>query len=195
MAGYEHRNGGHSCGANARCNHADGAIPKVVVDYETELVRLLAKLECLKNDFRDAQTTFRPSLAVATVGELVAVMTTSADQLCPPDGSSDYRNALIHLAEFNTAIRVLREQLHGSGVRALLGIGPRGSRSPEAAQARQSLQKKCYSSMCDLVAAYLVVFTSRFSTSHAARPWVEAAAGFLVELREITRVDLPVPTP
>jgi hypothetical protein len=92
-------------------------------------------------------------------------------------------------ADFSAALAPLRGHYQGAGIRSLLGSG---GRSGTDATVTPTLARRCFTALHEAVFAYFVVFTSRFSTSRAARQWVEVAAMFAVELKRFAQDPIPL---
>lgn len=147
------------------------------MDFEYELIAFLGHLELLREGMAAARLTNRS-------GQLVGIAQTFSDTLaafvekhCAFASSRETEDASNRAAECRGALAQLREQIQESG-----RIQPHSS----------LLVQRFLNTLVESVIAYFVVFTSRFSTSRSARPWVEVAATFVAELKQLARD--PVPT-
>jgi hypothetical protein len=163
-------------------------IPESDDDYEDALVGLLGRLEHLREGILAAQAAGRPAQVLQLAQELMDLATTFSERYCAFAAVRELDEAGSRRSDFFAALGPLRGQFQGSGVRSLLNSG---SRSGSDATATQTLARRCLTALHEALFAYFVIFTSRFSTSRAARQWVEVAAMFVVEMKRLAQDPLP----
>jgi hypothetical protein len=152
--------------------------------YEDELIGLLCRLDDLRERMAAAQLASRPSQTLQLAQEMLEQVGAFAEQKSPFAAGRDLEEAAARANDFSAAIAPLRGQFQGSGVRSLFTATARNGSDPTAVQ---TLARRCFAALYKAVFAYFTIFTSRFSTSRAARSWVEVAAMFSVELRRLTQ--------
>jgi hypothetical protein len=110
-----------------------------------------------------------------------------SEKYCAFAGLRELEDAACRGNDFSAALAALRVELQGSGARSLLN----GAKTESNAASIQASARRCFIALYEAVFAYFVIFTSRFSTSRAARPWVEVGAMFVVELKSLASDPLP----
>jgi hypothetical protein len=156
--------------------------------YEHELVCLLGRLEQMRDGLATARDEQRPSTSLTLAHDLMEQVIAFADKYCAHGSSSELNDAIMRVSEFYGVLKPLRDQMHGSGVRSLLGMGGRSTVLPEV---HKAMTRRCFTSLYEAVFAYFIVFANRFPTSRAVRPWVEVAATFVVEFKRALQDPLP----
>jgi hypothetical protein len=154
-------------------------------DFELDLVALLGHLDHLRDGIEAAHTACRPAQSLKLAEDFADQLTAFAERFELSTGR-DLDQAYAGIADFRAAVPLLHEKVQGSGVRSLLGIAGRAG----DAEALRPVADKCFTALYNATVAFFVTFTNRFSTSKAARGWVEVAASFVVELKNLTRDPL-----
>jgi hypothetical protein len=138
--------------------------PDVTV-YEDSLIALLARLEFI----REAMTESRPTKAIGLANDLIAEVIAFADRWPGASDRASHLGADEKVGEFFAAIGTLRGP--GNGTKLIGNV----TSSPA--------YRQCFSSIFEAVKIYFEVYTDRYPNSRMARPWVEAAASFVVDLK------------
>lgn len=144
-------------------------------DLEDELITLLGELEMLREGMVGARNARWTSQLLNLGEKLIDLVAAFTEKRCPFVVSRDREEATARTSEFHTAVAKLRVEMAESSSTA----------KSELATVGQSL-----SMLVEAMTGYFAVFTNRFPTSRAARPWVEAAATFLAEFRQLCRSPL-----
>lgn len=137
-------------------------------DFEDELVALLGELEYLREGMESARAAKKVPQTLASAAEFMNLVTEFSDRNCAFTTNREIDEASRCANDFRWGLAALREKEHF-----------------DPAAVRRS-----FAAFHEAIANYFVVFTDRFPSSRSARPWVEVAATFLVELKRFTRDPL-----
>lgn len=142
--------------------------PDLDPDFEDELIALLGELDYLREGMVAARSAKNVPQTLALAAEFMKQVSEFSDRNCTFTTNREIDEAARLAKDFRSGLAVLREK---------------GQFEPSAV-------RRCFAALQDAVANYFIVFTDRFPSSRAARPWVEVAATFLVELKYLTRDPL-----
>jgi hypothetical protein len=142
--------------------------PELDPDFEDELVALLGELDYLRERMDAARTAKKVPQTLTLAAEFMTQVAEFSDRNCAFTSNREIDEATRFAKEFRSGLAVLREKEH---------FDP-------------SAVRRCFASFHEAVVNYFIVFTDRFPSSRSARPWVDVAATFLVELKRFTRDPL-----
>jgi len=137
-------------------------------DFEDELVALLCEVDYLREGMEAARMAKKVPQTLALAAEFMNQVSEFSDRNCAFTTNREIDEATRFTKEFRSFLAVLREKEH---------FDP-------------SAVRRCFASFYEAIVNYFIVFTDRFPSSRSARPWVDVAATFLVELKRITRDPL-----
>ena len=132
---------------------------------ENELVSLLGQLDFLREKMILARNEGRRGELLTLAEELLKYVSAFADEHVPFRSSLEMKAAESKANEFRSSVHQLKN---------------RDNRGVEESIARQAVL-----TLQEAVLAYFSAFTRQFSTSVAARSWVDVAATFVVELKQV----------
>lgn len=131
---------------------------------ENELVSLLGQLDFLREKMIAARNEGNASQLLSFAEALLKHASTFAQEHIPLRSSLEMKAAEAKANEF----RLLSQQL----------------KNPEASEA---VARQAFQILPETILAYFSAFTRQFSTSLAARSWVDVAATFVVELQQVAQ--------
>jgi len=130
---------------------------------ENELVSLLGELDFLREKMILARDDGRRGELLTFAEELLKHVSTFAHEHVPFRSSLEMKAAESKANEFRSFVHQLRNR--------------------EKLELEQTLSGQAFLTLQETVLAYFSAFTRQFSTSMAARSWVEVASIFVVELK------------
>jgi len=142
--------------SNAEVNRVDDD------SIENELVSLLGQVDFLREKMIVARNEGSPSRLLCVAEELLKHVSTFAQEHVSIRSSLEMKAAESKANEF----RLLALQL----------------KNPDASEV---LARQAFQTLSETVMAFFSAFTRQFSTSLAARSWVDVAATFVVDLQQI----------
>lgn len=137
---------------------------------ENELVSLLGQLDFLREKMVLARDEGRRSELLALLEELLKQVSAFADEQIPFHSSLEMKAAESQANEFRSSLHRLKK-----------GEDPKEE---------DTISQQAFTALQESVLAYFSAFTRRFSTSLAARSWVDVAATFVVDLKQIPQTSV-----
>ena len=158
--------------------------PNSEEDFEDHLIALLGQLDYLREGMLAARDGGRTPQVLEQALQFMRLIAEFCELRCPFSTGREMDDAIIRTKQFFATISNLDIPSQGGSSKSRFGAA--GKNGSAVVAVENSPAHACFAAMHDAVSAYFIVFTNRFPTSRSACAWVDVAATFLVELKQLT---------